>query len=220
MTVPTPKKLTPLQAHIARWADGCGSEYCEGAGRCFARGDVPCDVLFIGEAPGKTENILCSPFTGPAGQLLDAIVAEALDGAEAGHDPDGPLGGLSPRKIRVCFCNLVMCMPMDDGEKAAPPSRDQVLSCAPRLAEFIAIADPRLMVLVGGEARDWLDQKASPKVALPKRYDGRSPGSALHVDIQHPAYLLRLNHAQRGILQQRCVMAVQNGLYDSGILEE
>jgi DNA polymerase len=39
---------------------------------------VPCDVLFIGEAPGESEDAIGIPFIGPAGHLLGRIIDEAL----------------------------------------------------------------------------------------------------------------------------------------------
>ncbi len=66
--------LSPYQLHQQKWEDGCGSSICDRAQfRCFARGDIPCDVLFCGEAPGNTEDTLGRPFCGEAGRLLDSM---------------------------------------------------------------------------------------------------------------------------------------------------
>lgn len=47
------KSLTPLQAHLSRWSRGCGGPCCQAARHvCLVRGTVPCDLLFVGEAPG------------------------------------------------------------------------------------------------------------------------------------------------------------------------
>ncbi len=46
----------------------------------LARGKVPAPILFIGEAPGASEDALGKPFIGPAGKVLDDIITVALDG--------------------------------------------------------------------------------------------------------------------------------------------
>ena len=56
-------KLTLYERHKQRWADGCGDRCCDLAKRIvFARGTVPCDVLFLGEGPGESENIIGRTF--------------------------------------------------------------------------------------------------------------------------------------------------------------
>ncbi len=40
------------------------------------RGSLPCDIFFLGEAPGDSEDLLGKPFVGPAGKLLDRIIAK------------------------------------------------------------------------------------------------------------------------------------------------
>jgi uracil-DNA glycosylase len=60
----------------------------------LCRGRLPCDVLFVGEAPGVSEDVLGRPFVGPAGKLLDTIVERALDG-----------------QYDCAMTNLVACIP-------------------------------------------------------------------------------------------------------------
>ena len=43
------------------------------------RGSIPFNVLFVGEAPGESEDVLGFPFVGPAGKLLDHIIKEIRD---------------------------------------------------------------------------------------------------------------------------------------------
>jgi DNA polymerase len=67
--------------HVERWKDCMACGLCRQRYRiCLGRGTVPCDVLFIGEAPGAVENAQGLPFVGPAGQLLDHSARAAYRG--------------------------------------------------------------------------------------------------------------------------------------------
>lgn len=177
---------------VERWSRGCGSYECEGAyKRVLARGQVPCDVLFVGEAPGESENVIGRPFVGPAGKLLDTIIGRSLHGSG----------------LRYCLTNLVCCIPRsDDGTlKASEPDVDQIRCCAPRLQEFIRLCDPRMIVCVGALARDWLARGFKHSIKLPSE-------DIQLINITHPAAILRANIAQRGLMVQRAVITLQNAV--------
>jgi len=186
--------------HVERWKNCQLCKLCEGRARIvLARGTVPCDVLFVGEAPGESENALGRPFVGPAGKLLDWIVRQSLD----------PLQNGQGNKLRVAFTNLVACIPRDDeGYKAGEPLPEEVMACKPRLEEFILLASPKMVVCVGSLARDWLSQ---PTSSIPLKRKHRvilQPGVKL-TSITHPSAILRMNEAQRGLEIRRCVVQVK-----------
>ena len=55
--------MTPLQTHIQKWSYCQECELCNGRKRSvLIKGTVPCDVLFLGEAPGLSEGSLGIPF--------------------------------------------------------------------------------------------------------------------------------------------------------------
>ena len=179
------------QEHCHKWREGCGSELCGKAHRVvLCRGSLPCAVLFVGEAPGESENTLGSPFVGPAGQLLDVIIKRGL-----------------PEGTRVAFTNLVGCIPYVEGydfgkgRKAAEPPVEAIESCAPRLQELVNMAAPKMVVCVGAMARDWLKPGYKNPVVIPKHVK--------IIDITHPAHILRGNVAARGFAVQRCEVAVR-----------
>jgi uracil-DNA glycosylase family 4 len=188
--VPVPEKLSPFQAHCNKWKAGCGSVQCEGARVVLCRGKLPCDILFVGEAPGESERVVGVPFVGPAGKLLDSIIARAV-----------------PPVVRYAMTNLVGCIPREeDGGKATEPDDEQVESCKPRLVEFISIASPRMIICVGKLARDWFDQGWKHSIKLPYPIPT--------VDITHPAAILRMPIAHQGLAIQRCVVVVKNAVED------
>lgn len=191
VALPTP--FQQFQRHAARWKS---CTLCDlHKDRCrvvLARGSVPCDVLFIGEAPGQSEDVLGVPFVGPAGKLLDSIVEEVLEGP-----PKGP-------NVRVAFTNTVACIPKYDGDKGEPEYAE-IQACKPRLEEFIRIASPRLIVAVGSVARKALEQgyKASPKFP---------PSVQAVIDVIHPAAILRAPWVQRRLMEQRAAVQIRKAV--------
>lgn len=154
--------------------------------------------MFIGEAPGESENVICQPFVGPAGKLLDQIIERALNGTNLTH----------------AFTNLVMCIPRDDdGDKAGEPTDDQIEACAPRLVEFVNMCRPSMIVAVGRHAADYTEPGTKWKLKFAREYVdhrnlGMYPGAGVRVAIRHPSFILRMNVAQRGLEIQRCVVAI------------
>lgn len=184
----------------------------------LARGRIPADVVFIGEAPGPSEDVLAQPFIGPAGKLLDRAVAEsnrivAID--ETGNDI------LTTATNRIAFGNLLACIPLDDttSRKFTEPPEDSVIACAPRLREFIALCKPRAVVLVGKHAEEWtpliLATQALDHVGMRKE-EKAGPQSLpyTYAVIQHPAAILRMNIAQQGLAYQK-IVAILSDLFDS-----
>lgn len=127
--------MTPYQKHKADWKDCTRCPLCEGRSSVvLKRGTIPCAVLFVGEAPGASEDVLGEAFVGPAGHLLDDAINRACDG----------------REITRAFTNLVGCIPLgDDGEKTKEPPLEAIKACRPRLVDFTHIARPKMIVLVG-----------------------------------------------------------------------
>lgn len=177
------------KSHVKKWAK------CE---RCplhstrrkvvLCRGSLPCDVLFIGEAPGVSEDVHGIPFFGPAGHLLDHLISEA-GGNVADHD-------ISP--LRMAFTNLVGCIPIgDDGDKTREPSKESIKACEPRVVELVKLAKPKLVVFVGQ-----LSEKTIVKA--PGRYGIGVPT----VSIIHPAAILRADISQKGFAIQRAVVTL------------
>ncbi len=186
--------MTPWQRHQAKWLQCQRCELCHGRKHVvLCRGELPCAVLFAGEGPGESEDVMGRPFCGPAGQLLDAIVKESLAAAGA---PD----------LSCAFTNLVACIPRDEVDrKADEPPPEAVDACAPRLAELVAMAKPQLIVCVGGLAKDEL-MSARGKRGTLRDWSGEL------VDVVHPAAILRANPAQRGLMVRRCVARLANAV--------
>lgn len=187
---------TRFALHVEKWKDCTLCHLSETRNRVvISRGKVPCDVLMCGEAPGSSEDVLGRPFVGPAGQLLDVIIKRAVAGLD--WEP------------RFAFTNIVCCIPKDeDGSKNSEPEDESVLACQPRLAEFIELAKPRLVVCVGKLADDWVGSDYKLTLKLKEGIQ--------RMMMKHPAYILRANVAHRGLLIQTAVVDLKTALVELG----
>ncbi len=182
--------MTLWDLHVREWS-GCNRcELAKGRQRVvLARGSIPCQVFFCGEAPGQSEDVLGLPFQGPAGHLMNWIIRRAV-----------------PPEVTYCLGNLCGCIPRsDDGTKAAEPPHESILACSPRLQELVAMCQPRLIVRVGKLVADYLEQGFRYSVPLPK------PTPPM-VDVMHPAAIIRMTFAARGLARQRCVVVIRNAV--------
>ena len=192
--------MTPLQLHATKW-NNCTK--CLLSKTRFkvvlGRGDVPCDVLFVGEAPGKSENVSekAQAFVGPAGQELDEEILDAI----------GKERVTGSNRLRIGFTNVVGCIPIEVGEdgslgKVHEPPEDAVRECLPRVKEFLDIAKPRLIFTVGRIAEVWLDpnKKKGLRTGIPQ------------LNITHPAAILRAPDAQRAVMRKNNVLTIAEGV--------
>jgi uracil-DNA glycosylase family 4 len=152
----------------------CG--LCKGRTRtAFGVGDRKARWLFIGEGPGREEDMRGEPFVGRAGQLLDNMLA-AIKLA---------------RGQNAYIANIVKCRPTDEGGKDRRPSADESAACLPYLERQIALIQPDVIVALGKTA-------AVSLLGL----DPETPVSSLRGKVHryaerplvvtyHPAYLLR-----------------------------
>ena len=127
-----------FQMHKESW---CDCEQCplhEFASRkVFYRGRIPCDILFLGEAPGTVEDVTGAPFTGPAGKLLDEWISEAQDVTDFTYG----------------IANTVACLPLvERGGKTRPPTPHEIHACYPRLNELVRIVQPIVLITLGKTA--------------------------------------------------------------------
>jgi uracil-DNA glycosylase family 4 len=153
----------------SQWGEGRGSSLCPGARHiCLARGQIPCDVLFVGEAPSVGADVIGQPFVGEVREVIDEIIKRSA----------------VPKSVRCAYTNLVCCIPRSEDGRARvrQPSYEEFLTCQPRLLEFIEICNPKLIVAVGWLANNWVP------LALAER-EWRRPIPVAH--IVHPAHILR-----------------------------
>lgn len=207
--------MTPYQEHVAKWKDCTRCHLHEGRSKVvFARGKLPCDVLFIGEAPGESEDVLGSPFVGPAGQLLDGIIASVdMEYSRCGCGSDKGYG----MKLSTAFANLVGCVPRDaaTGLKTGAPDSPAIKACSGKLFELVRIAKPKLIVCVGTLAKRNVYGQA--QFCTP-RENGQPPWIPdcqfmKFCEIVHPSFILsKMNSMQQRAAVQRCVVTLSSAV--------
>jgi len=134
----------------------------------FGQGDPRARLVFVGEGPGRDEDLQGAPFVGAAGELLTRIIA-----------------AIRLRREQVFICNVVKCRP--PGNRTPQP--DEIATCRPFLERQIECIRPDFIVALGTVAAQTLLQTDQPISRLRGRFhDFR--GIRL-LPTYHPAYLLR-----------------------------
>lgn len=135
----------------------------------FGVGDPSADLMFVGEGPGREEDLAGEPFVGRSGKLLDRLMVE-----EIGLD-----------RSRCYIANVVKCRPPQNRD----PRPEEIEACQPYLNRQVELIDPLVVVTLGNFAARVLlgtDQGI-------RRLRGRSyPYRRGHlVPTYHPAAALR-----------------------------
>jgi len=134
----------------------------------FGVGNPNADLMFVGEAPGRDEDLQGIPFVGRAGQKLTQII-EAI--------------GL--KRDDVYIANVIKCRPPENRN----PEPDEVEACEQFLFRQVDVIKPKVIVALGTFAARSLLKTDVPISRLRGRvYDYR--GAKL-IPTFHPAYLLR-----------------------------
>jgi len=98
----------------------------------FGVGDARADLVFVGEGPGRDEDLQGEPFVGRSGKLLDRLMAEEL--------------GMDRRRCYIL--NTVKCRPPNNRD----PAPDELAACRPWLDGQLAAIDPVVVVTLGNFA--------------------------------------------------------------------
>ena len=134
----------------------------------FGVGDPEADILFIGEAPGRDEDLQGEPFVGRAGQLLTKIIES-----------------LKLKREDVYIANMLKCRPPNNRD----PQTDEVEMCRSYLDRQIEIIQPNVICALGRIAAQALLSTSMSLTALRGKmhhYKG-----AKVIVTYHPAALLR-----------------------------
>ncbi len=94
-------------------------------------GQLSAKIMFIGEAPGRSEDEKGRPFVGAAGKILDDLLQKA------GID-----------RSQVYITNVVKCRPPSN----RVPEDDEVAACRPYLERQIELIHPRVICVLGRTA--------------------------------------------------------------------
>lgn len=159
----------------------------------FADGNPAATLMVIGEAPGRDEDRAGLPFVGRSGQLLDRMLA-AIGRSRKAEAPEAA----------AYITNVLPWRPPQNRE----PSADEVAMMLPFLHRHIALAAPRVLLLVGAASARTLLETGEGITRLRGRWlEWRGvPVMATF----HPAALLRDGTKKRDVWAD--LMAVQEKL--------
>ena len=134
----------------------------------FGTGNPDADLMFVGEAPGRDEDLQGKPFVGRAGQLL-TVMLQAID----------------LKRENVFIANVLKCRPPNNRD----PLPEEIEKCEPYLIKQIELIKPKLIVALGRFASASL---LRTKVALATlREDIHDYNGVPLIVTYHPAALLR-----------------------------
>jgi len=144
----------------------------------FGEGNIDCQVMFIGEAPGATEDRLKRPFVGRGGQLLDEMIKS-----------------IGWKREDVYITNIVKRRPPENRD----PLPEEIGAYKPYLTRQINIINPKIIVTLG---------RFSMNYFLPDAKISRDHGRAMSIDdriifpVYHPAAALRSPIDMGGVLKE------------------
>ncbi len=135
----------------------------------FGVGSTDADLMFVGEGPGRDEDLRGEPFVGRAGQLLTEIITK----------------GMKLRREDVYIANVVKCRPPQNRN----PEPDEIATCIPFLERQIALIQPKVVVALGKFAAQTLAASSTPISKM--RGQWHEYCGVKLMPTFHPAYLLR-----------------------------
>ncbi|HKR62263.1 MAG TPA: uracil-DNA glycosylase [Thermoanaerobaculia bacterium] len=142
----------------------------------FGVGNPNADLMFIGEAPGRDEDIQGKPFVGRAGQLLTDIIK-----------------AMKLTRDDVYIANVIKCRPPENRN----PEPDELDACRPFIRRQVDLIQPKVIVTLGKFGLQSLTGKAYGISAV--RGTWLEYNGIKLMPTYHPAYLLRTPAAKKDV---------------------
>jgi uracil-DNA glycosylase family 4 len=142
----------------------------------FGEGNPHAMLVFVGEAPGREEDLQGRPFVGQAGALLTRII-EAID----------------LTREEVYIANIVKCRPPQNRN----PQPDEIRTCLPFLRKQLEAIRPTIICALGTFAAQTL-LETEERISLLRGKFYTYQGAQL-MPTYHPAFLLRNPQCKRAV---------------------
>nr|WP_321445346.1 uracil-DNA glycosylase [uncultured Cohaesibacter sp.] len=180
--------LAELRQALAKF-EGCSLKL-SAKSLVFGDGNPEADVMFIGEAPGRDEDLQGVPFVGRAGQLLDKMMA-----------------AIKLDRSNSYITNILPWRPPGNRK----PSIDEQAMLQPFIHRHIELVNPKLLVFLGGTAAQQLLDSKDGIMRLRGRWRTYSAaGRDIPVmSTLHPAFLLRTPAQKRAAWQDLLEVAAK-----------
>ena len=98
----------------------------------FGVGDPDADLMFVGEGPGREEDLKGEPFVGRSGQLRDRLMQEEID----------------ITRSQAYIANVVKCRPPANRD----PKPEEIEACRPYLESQVELIKPTVVITLGNFA--------------------------------------------------------------------
>lgn len=182
------KKLDALKAKIL--ADGICPELAEQATQLvFGDGNPNADIVFIGEAPGKNEDLQGVPFVGAAGKFLNEMLA-----------------GIDMKREDIYITNIVKYRPPNNRD----PLPEEKSAFLPYLQAQLDIIQPAVVVTLGRHSMNCFlpDLQISKIHGQPKRikvqFTGNEVTPLVIMPLFHPAAALYNGAMRQTVIDDFC----------------
>jgi DNA polymerase len=142
----------------------------------FGTGNPRSKLVFVGEAPGREEDLQGEPFVGQAGQLLTKIIQ-----------------AIQLRREEVYIANIIKCRPPENRN----PEPDEIAACEPFLIKQLQVIRPQLICALGTFAAQTLLKSEEKISSLRGRFHEYQEIPLMPT--YHPAYLLRNPNRKREV---------------------
>lgn len=163
--------IEELRAILAEF-DGCNLKHTAKS-LVFADGSPQADIMLVGEAPGRDEDLEGLPFVGRSGRLLDRMLAAiGLDRASA------------------YISNVIPWRP--PGNRDPSPLETEI--CRPFIERHIELMNPKVLVTLGNPSTKLLLRTQTGIMRMRGRWAKHTTSDGFEIDTMptlHPAYLLR-----------------------------
>lgn len=158
-----------MEEMISKWSSCCACAIGKRARKhVFERGSRDSKAIFVGEGPGRSEDVVGQPFIGRSGQLLNRAIGDA---------------GWDPRKLY--FCNLVLCRPSDAlGGPNRSPSEEEIERCALHLLQTFHFIKPKVVVWLGRTPQEFAEAHVEARLGW------------INYFLPHPSHILRTGGLQ------------------------
>jgi uracil-DNA glycosylase family 4 len=140
----------------------------------FGEGNQGARIMFIGEGPGREEDIQGRPFVGDAGMLLTKLIEKMS------------IGDVNLKRDDVYIANIVKCRPPMNRD----PEEDEISTCRAFVERQIEIIQPRVIITLGRIALQTLLNRQELKITAVRGNFFDYKGIPV-MPTFHPAYLLR-----------------------------
>jgi len=145
----------------------------------FGEGNLNAKLMFVGEAPGASEDSLGRPFVGKSGELLTKMIENVL----------------KLKREDIYIANIVKCRPPHN----RTPHEEEAYTCLPYLQKQLEIIKPKIVISLGATAYRYLTNDTTPISKI--RGTIHKQNNYTLIPTYHPSYLLRNPSAKKEVFE-------------------